>query len=97
MNTVKQQRFGSILFILASANAIFWIIAFSINIYKYALVGGIFEFLWLPGMLITFLVPLVAGSLWYKERFTLRSINLFTILITIAGFVLRYTLANRSV
>lgn len=97
MNTVSQRRFAVLLFILASANALFWIIAFSIDVYKYALIGGLFEILWLPGILITFLAPFAAAYLWYKEKFSLRSINLITILITIAGFVLRYTLATGSV
>lgn len=68
----------------------FWILSRVINVYQYALVGAIFEFLWLPMIVALFVLPIV--SLWHlvKDKFSVKSLYLYSLLITTINFLILY-------
>jgi len=49
--------------------SLFWLISRFINIYQFALVGAIFEILWLPMILMVFCLPLISFYYLLKEKF----------------------------
>ncbi len=51
----------------------FWIVVQNINVYRYAVVGAIFEILWMPMIAVLFLVPFVSFYFWYKDQFRFSS------------------------
>lgn len=54
------------------------------NVYEYAFVGAICEILWLPSLLALFVLPLVCFYFWVKEKFSLKSLNFYAMLIAIS-------------
>ena len=83
-----KKRTSKIIFFLTIAAAMFWILGKSINVYRWPLVGAIFEILWLPSLIILFILPIVSLLSWYKERFSLKSFNPYSIIIAIAALLL---------
>ena len=72
-----------------SAFVLILIIVFrSIDIYKYAVVGAIFELLWLFIVATIFILPIVAIWGLFKKGFSFKSFNLFTILISVVSLVI---------
>lgn len=74
---------GKLMVLSAIAVFLFWFISLSrqLNIYRYALVGSIFEALWLPVIILTCLLPLISLVFWVQEKFNHRSLYLYTLLI----------------
>ena len=61
--------------------SLFWLASRFINIYQFALVGAIFEILWLPMILMVFGLPLISLYYLFKEKFNANSTYLYAILI----------------
>ena len=72
------------IFLLSMTVLLFWVIGNSVNVYKVAIVGAIFEILWLPMIGLTLVLPIVSFIFWYKEKFVVRSLSLYSLLVTSA-------------
>ena len=83
-----KKRNRKIIFILTIAAAIFWMISKSFNVYRWPVVGAIFEILWFPSLFILFILPFVSLVSWFKERFCLKSLNPYSILIATAAILI---------
>jgi len=59
-------------------------LAKGINVYRFAILGAIFELLWLPVLGMLFLLPIISLVLLVKERVSLRSLYISSILIVLA-------------
>lgn len=73
---------------ILSANilvALYWVIGNFINVYTFKPAGAVFEILWLPMLLLLFLLPPVSFFYWYKSRFKLNSLYLVSLLISLAA------------
>ncbi len=62
----------------------FWWLGQVINVYRFALVGAIYEILWLPVLAMLFILPIISLILWVKGKFNLGSLYLYSILIVVA-------------
>jgi hypothetical protein len=51
------------------------------NVYHFILVGVIYEILWLPMLIMLFLLPVVSMVFLFKEKFNIRSLYLHSVLI----------------
>jgi len=80
----KNSRTSKIVFILSIIASGFWWLAKGINVYSDAIVGAIFELLWLPVLGILILLPIISLVLLVKERVNLRSLYIYSILINVA-------------
>jgi hypothetical protein len=56
----KNSRTGKIVFILSIIVSGFWWLGQVINVYNIALVGAIFELLWLPMLAMLFTLPIIS-------------------------------------
>ncbi len=74
------------IFILSILAAALWLLGQSMDVYKYAIVGAIFEMLWLPLMIGMIALVIMAFIKWTKEKFALNSYNFFSILILCGTF-----------
>jgi type VI protein secretion system component VasK len=73
---------NSLVFLLLSLLvAAFWVIGRTINVYQVAFVGVVFEFLWLPMIAFTFILPILSFLEWRKEKFKLKSLPLYALII----------------
>ena len=68
--------------------SLFWLASRFIKIYRFALVGAIFEILWLPMILMVFGLPLISFYYLLKDKFSVNSTYLYAILIMIFTFLI---------
>lgn len=73
---------SKVFLILSIVALLFCIGSFYIDVYRFAVVGAIFEFLWLPVMALLALLPLVAILCWVREKFSFRSLFLYAFLVS---------------
>ncbi len=72
---------GLVILLLAISMTIYWVLGKLINIYHYAVVGAIYEILWLPMLVMMAVVPVLALYFMMKEGFSFRSLHFYAILI----------------
>jgi hypothetical protein len=83
----KNSGLSRIFFILSVVGLIFCILGQVTDVYRYKVTGAIFEILWLPMLLIIFVLPVISAVFLIKERLNPRSLYLYSFLIS-AGSVL---------
>lgn len=88
--TFKNSKTSKILFLLCIFLFVFSFLGQAINIYRFALVGAIFEILWLPVLAGIFVAPILSIILWVKEKFNVRSLNIYSILISVCTILLMF-------
>jgi len=79
----KNSGLSIILFVASIFVLAYWSIGKAINVYDLAVVGAIYEILWLFMILGLFGLPVVALIFLIKEKFSFRSLNLYTIIISV--------------
>jgi hypothetical protein len=77
-------------FYLSILVSLFWVSTRFINAYKFALVGAIFEIIWLPMILLLFSLPAISLYFLFKEKFSLKSAYFVAILIMSFTFLFLY-------
>lgn len=75
---------GKLYFILSIGTSFFWLSGNLMDIYHYPFVGALFELLWLPMLIMLFVLPVLCLVFWAKEKFIFKSFYLYSILIFIA-------------
>lgn len=80
-----------ILFLLSLFSAIYWFVANSINVYQYAIVGALFELTSILMLIVLFVVPILSLYYWYKEKFNLKSLYFYTMVISVVTLLLLMT------
>jgi hypothetical protein len=83
MTVIKTSKLSKVVFILTLLTAFFWCLAQFVNIYHFAVIGVIFEILWLPMILLLFILPILSLIYWVKEKFYLKSLNLYSFTINL--------------
>ena len=84
--STKNKRTERLVFCLSIGTLAFWSIGQVMDVYKFALVGAIYELLWLPFLLLLFGIPVVSIFFWAKAKFRIRSLFLPTIIISLTLF-----------
>ena len=85
---VQGINLSKIVFLLSLITFVYWLLGNLIPIYKYPVVGALFEILWLPMMVFLFLLPLFSFFFWMKEKWSIKTLFLYSFLIGIATVVL---------
>ena len=83
LNPFKNSRTGKIVFILSIIVSGYWWLGQVINVYRFAFVGAIYEILWLPVLLILFLLPIISLILLIKEKVNVKSLYIYSMLISV--------------
>ena len=86
--TFKNSGLSKILLVLSIIIFIFWFLGQHTDIYRFAFVGAIFEFLWLFMLLALFILPILSIIFLIRERFNLRSFYLYILIITATNIIL---------
>lgn len=74
----KKSKFVFFLSILVTT---FWLLVNLIDVYKYKIVGVFSELLWLPMLAGLFVLPILSFIFLIKERFSLKSLYFYSILL----------------
>jgi hypothetical protein len=88
----KNSTLSKALFILGIFIFAFWLAGKSIDIYHFALVGAIFEFLWLFMLLGLFALPVISLVFLFRGKFSFRSLYLYTFIIAVINILLVFLL-----
>ena len=75
---------SKISFFLSLLVFLFWFLGGVVNVYRFSIIGAIFEILWFPLILMTFILPISSFIFWAKEKFNLRSLYLYSFFIVLA-------------
>jgi hypothetical protein len=87
-NTFKNTGLSKIFFVLSIVIFGYWSLAQIIDLYRYEAVGAIFEIMWLFMLLGLFILPIIALILLIKEKFSFKSLYLYTIIVTVINILL---------
>ena len=89
--TFKNSKTAKLVFLLSILVSVFWCLVQVLNdVYRFAVVGALFEILWLPMIGGLFILPIISIIQLVKEKLDRRSLYLYSILI-IAVAVLAMT------
>lgn len=81
---LSMKKQAKILLIFQLSIILYWILAKTTNVYKYAVTGAIYELLWQPAIAITFSIPFISAYFWIRAKCKLDSVFLAIILLAIA-------------
>jgi hypothetical protein len=88
VTTFKNSSLSKIFFVLSIIVFAYWSVGQIINVYRFAVVGAIYEILWLFMLLMLFVLPIMALIFLIKEKFSFRSLYLYTIIIAVINILL---------
>ena len=92
MKTIKKkktsQAIGKVVLALSVFVLLFVGLSRLLNVYQISYVGAIFEILWLPVILLLFILPVLSLIYWIQDKFNPKSIFLYSIVLGIASVVL---------
>lgn len=94
LNKNESKSFFIILLLIYFAAMTTWLIGQNIDVYRYAVVGGIFEVLWLPTILTIILMPFASFYLWIRDKFKKTSKFLYLSLGSILSIFILYYLTR---
>ena len=80
-------------FVLTLLTALFWFFGQIVDVYAYALLGAIFEILWLPMLGLLTVLPVLSIVGLYKENFNFKSLYWYSLLL-ISAVILWMMLRN---
>ena len=87
---VTNTKQSKLIFGLSLLTLLLVIIFWSIDIYKYAIVGAVFEMLWLFIIAAVFILPLIAIWGLFKNGFSLKSYYFLSILISAVSLIILF-------
>jgi hypothetical protein len=74
---------SKVVFGLSVLVTFFWVFGNLIDIYHFAIIGVVFELLWLPVLLLSVVLPLVCVFFLCKEKFSLQSLYVYSFLMLV--------------
>lgn len=84
----KNSTTGKILFFTSVGVLIYWCLGQLVDIYYFAVVGAIYEIVWLFMLFALLVLPILSLIFWIKERFNVMSLYFYTILVVIINILL---------
>lgn len=84
----------TIILIVSFIVSAYWVTGNIITVYANKFVGAIFEILWLPMLLLLFILPVVSLFFWIRGHCKLNSLYLYAFAIIAAAFILIITRNN---
>ena len=89
--TSSKRKTSKIFLLLSLTIFLFWSLGWAVNVYHFPIIGAMFEFLWLPIILLTLILPILTFRYWAKEKFILRSLNFFSLIILlVTGLIIAF-------
>jgi hypothetical protein len=85
-NSVNNKR----VFVISFFVALFWIIGNVADVYYFAVTGAIYELLSLPMLALIIFLPVISIVFFVKDKFNLRSLALYSILLLIPVILLMF-------
>ena len=84
----SNKKINVFVFTLSVIVSLFWIFGNLFDVYQFAIVGVLFEIAWLPVLALTFILPIVALFLFVKDKFHLKSLNLYSFVLVVTTAII---------
>ena len=84
MTVINKSKAPKTIFILSIMTAVFWCVGQLVDIYYFAVVGAIFEIIWLPMIALIIILPILSLVYLAKAKFNPKSLHLYSFLILLA-------------
>lgn len=84
----SNKKINVFIFTLSVIVSLFWIFGNLFDVYQFAIVGVLFEIAWLPVLALTFILPIVALFLFGKDKFHLKSLNLYSFVLVVTTAII---------
>jgi hypothetical protein len=81
----KNSAINKALFVVSIITILYWWTAKSLNVYKYAFFGAVFELLWLLMIAAVFIGPVFSIFLFVRDKYNLRSMALYAFVFQIVA------------
>lgn len=94
LSEINRTGLGKVIFFLTLGAAVFWIVTKFIPVYENKLTGAVYEIIWLPAVLILFVLPVFSFLLWAGEKFRAKSAHLYSILLAAAAILTGYLISR---
>ena len=80
-----------IVFVLTIIVTLYWYLPLLINVYRFPVIGAIYEILWIFMLLGLFALPVVSFIFWSKNKFNLRSLYFYSLTISLVSLLFLMT------
>src|SRR5204863_9889240 len=80
-----------IIFVLTMIVTLYWYLPLLINVYRFPVIGAIYEILWIFMIAALFALPVVSFILWSKSKFNLRSLYFYSLVISLLSILFLVT------
>jgi hypothetical protein len=91
---LNKSGLGKIIFLATLAASVYWIVFRFIPKYEWAVVGVVYELLWLPVLFILFIMPIISFLFWAGEKFRPGSIYLWSLVMAIVAVLGGYLISQ---
>src|SRR6187399_658187 len=89
--TTKLFKGSVIVFALTMIVTLYIYLPLLISVYRFPVVGAIYEILWIFMILGVFALPVISFIFWSKNKFNLRSLYFYSLLISLVSILLLVT------
>lgn len=96
MNKIAQnQQSANIVLITSLCFSIYWIGIYLIkDVYAWSFVGAVYEILWLPGLIVIYILPVLILLLAFINRFQINFKYYISLSILVLTIILLFTVFN---
>ncbi|HEY5969081.1 MAG TPA: hypothetical protein VIU35_13975 [Chitinophagaceae bacterium] len=89
--TARLFKGSAIVFALTIIVTLYWYLPLLISVYRFPVIGAIYEILWICMLLGLFAMPVVSFIFWSKNKFDLRSLYFYSLIISAASILFLVT------
>jgi len=68
MTEINKLKTSKVVFVFSILTSIFWCLGQLVDVYKFQIVGVIFEILWLPMIALLFILPILSVIFFCKRK-----------------------------
>jgi hypothetical protein len=79
---------SKVILVLSMLVAAYWYFGKTLDVRNQKLLGAISEILWLPMIILLFVLPIVSIGFFVKDKFNIRSLYLYSLLIGVGAILI---------
>ena len=89
--TARLLKGSAIVFALTIIVTLYWYLPLLISVYRFPVIGAIYEILWIFMIVGLFALPVVSFIFWAKNKFNLRSLYFYSLIISLVSILFLVT------
>jgi hypothetical protein len=90
MNIQHHSKTSISIFLLSIMVSGYWMLGKVVHVNRFALLGAIFEILWLPALVMLFVLPTISIVMLFKEKTNIRSLYFYSFIIVVTTLLVLF-------